>query len=100
MAVDRSSADECTAELRRPPVEQGGVPARRVVILLVELRQSGGDGAALRRDLGEPALQRRGPFGVEVVVASRLVRLQLLDEIRLGSAELIQLLAQGCPLRG
>jgi hypothetical protein len=30
---------------------------------------------ALRRDLGEPALQRRGPFGMEVVVPSRLVRL-------------------------
>jgi hypothetical protein len=52
------------------------------------------------RQVGEAALQRRAPLGVDVVVAGRLVGFQLADEVALGPAELFQLAVQRRPLRG
>ncbi|MCW6003707.1 hypothetical protein K1W54_03800 [Micromonospora sp. CPCC 205371] len=70
------------------------------MLLLVEGFQLPRSRAAFRGDLREAALQRRPPLGVNVVVAGRLVLLQLFDEVDLPSAKLIKLGAKSRPLGG
>jgi hypothetical protein len=83
--------DGCLRQL----VQDRWVVVLGLALVLAESGQPLGRGAVLGRQLGEPALQRRTPWGINVVVAGRLVSLQLRDEVGLGPVELFQLTVQG-----